>query len=72
MSNVFGERFRVMTFGESHGPAVGCVIDGCPAGLALRSRDLDSVLARDVPIPEIGRHAPSPNARAYCRASPTA
>jgi chorismate synthase len=33
--NTFGELFRVTTFGESHGPALGCVIDGCPAGLAL-------------------------------------
>jgi chorismate synthase len=38
--NTFGHLFRVTTFGESHGPAVGCVIDGCPAGLEL---DLDYV-----------------------------
>ncbi|MBL7804543.1 MAG: chorismate synthase [Saprospiraceae bacterium] len=31
--NIFGQLFRVATFGESHGAAVGCVIDGCPAGL---------------------------------------
>jgi len=61
MSNLFGERFRVMTFGESHGPAVGCVIDGCPAGLALRPRDLDTILMRDVPIPEIGTARTEPN-----------
>ena len=40
-----GELFRVTTFGESHGPALGCVVDGCPAGLALTpegiQRDLD-------------------------------
>ena len=34
-SNSFGKLFTVTTFGESHGPAIGCVIDGCPPGLAL-------------------------------------
>jgi hypothetical protein len=33
--NTFGHLFRVTTWGESHGPALGCVVDGCPAGLAL-------------------------------------
>ncbi len=61
MSNIFGERFRVMTFGESHGPVVGCVIDGCPAGLPLRTKDLTAALARDVPIPEIGTRRIEPN-----------
>ena len=41
----FGTLFRVTTFGESHGPAVGCIVDGCPAGipfdLALVQHDLD-------------------------------
>ncbi|MDX2062701.1 MAG: chorismate synthase [Bacteroidia bacterium] len=36
--NTFGRLFRVTSFGESHGPAVGCVVDGCPAGVRL---DLD-------------------------------
>lgn len=44
-SNTFGKLFAVTTFGESHGPAIGCVIDGCPPGLALSGadfrRDLD-------------------------------
>ena len=44
-SNSFGKIFTVTTFGESHGPAIGCVIDGCPPGLALAEeefrRDLD-------------------------------
>ena len=61
MSNIFGERFRVMTFGESHGPVVGCVIDGCPAGLPLRTKDLAAALAQDVPIPEIGTRRTEPN-----------
>lgn len=43
--NSFGDFFRVTTFGESHGPAVGCVLDGCPAGLpfdtAMLQRELD-------------------------------
>ena len=33
--NTFGHLLRVTTFGESHGPAIGCVIDGCPPGLAI-------------------------------------
>jgi chorismate synthase len=41
--NTFGQSFRVTTFGESHGPAVGCVIDGCPPGFAL---DLAAVQAQ--------------------------
>jgi len=61
MSNIFGERLRVMTFGESHGPAVGCVVDGCPAGLPLRLRDIAAMLARDVPIAEIGTPRAEPN-----------
>ena len=40
MSNTFGRLFRVTAFGESHGPAVGAVVDGCPAGLEV---DLDFI-----------------------------
>ena len=40
MSNTFGELFKVTTFGESHGPAVGLVIDGCPPGLKV---DLEAI-----------------------------
>jgi chorismate synthase len=47
--NVFGEIFRVMTFGESHGPAMGCVIDGCPAGLRLTTEDIARDLRRRRP-----------------------
>ena len=47
--NVFGELFRVVTFGESHGPAMGCVIDGCPAGLALSVDDIAQELRRRRP-----------------------
>ncbi|HSX26745.1 MAG TPA: chorismate synthase [Chlamydiales bacterium] len=40
-SNYFGERFRITTFGESHGPAIGVVIDGCPAGLQIDQEEID-------------------------------
>src|SRR5579875_3624479 len=38
--NSFGHLFRVTTWGESHGPALGCVVDGCPPGLALSEADV--------------------------------
>jgi len=38
--NTFGHLFRVTTFGESHGPAIGCVVDGCPPGIALSEADI--------------------------------
>jgi len=44
--NTFGRLFRVTTFGESHGPAIGCVIDGCPPGLALSEDDFRPDLDR--------------------------
>lgn len=44
--NTFGHLFRVTTFGESHGPAIGCVIDGCPPGLAIAPGDFDADLGR--------------------------
>jgi chorismate synthase len=45
----FGELFRVTNFGESHGPAIGCVIDGCPPGLALATSDIQPDLDRRRP-----------------------
>lgn len=48
-SNSYGHLFRITTFGESHGPALGVVIDGCPAGLALTVADLLPELARRRP-----------------------
>ena len=45
----FGEMFRVTTFGESHGPALGCVVDGCPPGLSLCEADLQVDLDRRRP-----------------------
>jgi chorismate synthase len=47
--NIFGELFRVVTFGESHGSAMGCVVDGCPAGLELSIEDIKRELARRRP-----------------------
>jgi hypothetical protein len=45
----FGELFRVTNFGESHGPAIGCVIDGCPPGLELSEADIQPELDRRRP-----------------------
>jgi len=47
--NTFGHLFRVTTFGESHGPAIGCVIDGCPPGIALSEADIQADLDRRRP-----------------------
>jgi chorismate synthase len=47
--NTFGHLFRVTTFGESHGPAIGCVIDGCPPRIALRESDIQPYLDRRRP-----------------------
>ncbi|MBV9523025.1 MAG: chorismate synthase, partial [Alphaproteobacteria bacterium] len=38
--NSFGTAFRVTTWGESHGPAIGCVVDGTPPGLPLAAADI--------------------------------
>jgi chorismate synthase len=47
--NSFGHLFRFTTFGESHGPAIGCVVDGCPAGLPLVEADIQRDLDRRRP-----------------------
>lgn len=47
--NTFGSLFTVTTFGESHGPAIGCVIDGCPPGLSLSEADIQPELDRRKP-----------------------
>ena len=47
--NSFGHLFRVTTWGESHGPAIGCVVDGCPPGLSLGEADLQADLDRRRP-----------------------
>lgn len=48
-ANTFGHIFTVTSFGESHGPAIGCVVDGCPPGLALSSEDIQKDLDRRKP-----------------------
>src|SRR3569833_716162 len=47
--NTFGTLFTVTTFGESHGPAIGCVIDGCPPGMQLSEQDIQPELDRRKP-----------------------
>lgn len=47
--NTFGTLFTVTTFGESHGPAIGCVVDGCPPGLELSEVDIQLELDRRKP-----------------------
>lgn len=47
--NTFGRIFRVTTFGESHGYAVGCIVDGCPAGIELSEEDINRELRRRRP-----------------------
>ena len=45
----FGSMFRVTTFGESHGPSLGCIVDGCPPGMELSEADLQVDLDRRRP-----------------------
>jgi chorismate synthase len=47
--NTFGHIFTVTSFGESHGPAIGCVVDGCPPGLSLSVEDIQKELDRRRP-----------------------
>jgi signal recognition particle GTPase len=59
--NTFGHLFRVTTWGESHGKALGCVVDGCPPGIKLTEADIDkamrairlSLLEADVSLPVV-------------------
>jgi chorismate synthase len=47
--NTFGHLFRVTTFGESHGPAIGCVVDGCPPNIPLSTADIQPYVDRRRP-----------------------
>jgi chorismate synthase len=47
--NIFGQFFRVSSFGESHGPAIGCVVDGCPPGLEITEAYIQAELDRRKP-----------------------
>ncbi|MFH0851761.1 MAG: chorismate synthase [Candidatus Peregrinibacteria bacterium] len=60
-SNSFGQIFRITTFGESHGPALGAVIDGCPAGIALSEEDF---------LPDLARRRPGQSAVTTARDEP--
>ena len=47
--NTFGHLLRMTTFGESHGPAMGCVVDGCPPGIKLNAADIQAFLDKRRP-----------------------
>jgi len=47
--NTFGHLFRITTWGESHGPAIGCVVDGCPPGIELAEGDIQPWLEKRRP-----------------------
>ncbi len=47
--NTFGKLFRFTTWGESHGPALGCVVDGCPPNIPLKEQDIQQELNRRKP-----------------------
>ena len=49
MGNTFGKIFRLTTWGESHGLALGCVIDGCPPGLVISKEEIQKDLDRRKP-----------------------
>ena len=44
--SLFGSIFRISTWGESHGPGIGVVIDGCPAGISVSEADIQNYLDR--------------------------
>ena len=44
--NTFGKIFRFTTWGESHGPAIGCVIDGCPPNIPISEKDIQRDMDR--------------------------
>ena len=49
MSSTYGERLKLSIFGQSHGPAIGMVLDGIPAGLPVDTEKLQSFLNRRAP-----------------------
>ena len=57
--NTFGTLFAVTNFGESHGPAIGCVFDGSPPGMLLSEADIQADLDRR--RPGTSRHVPQRN-----------
>lgn len=55
VGNTLGTVFKVTTWGESHGDSMGCVVDGCPAGVRLSTEHIKKELARDIPYPVLTR-----------------
>ena len=49
MSNSFGKIFKIATYGESHGKAIGVIIDGCPSGIQISEEDIQEELDRRRP-----------------------
>ena len=47
--NTFGKLFRFTTWGESHGPAIGCIVDGCPPNILIKERDIQTELKKRKP-----------------------
>ena len=47
--NTFGKIFRFTTWGESHGPAIGCIVDGCPPNISLSEQDIQKDMNRRRP-----------------------
>ena len=45
--NTFGKFFRFTTWGESHGPSIGCVIDGCPPNISLSENDIQKDMDKE-------------------------
>ena len=70
--NTFGTLFAVTNFGESHGPAIGCVIDGCPPGMDLSEADIQGDLDRRRPrTPTNAARTTATSWRPSARATPT-
>lgn len=61
VGNTLGNMFRVTTWGESHGDSIGCVIDGCPAGVKLSREHIKRELDRDIPYPVLTRRVEENN-----------
>ena len=47
--SIFGKHFTISTFGESHGPAIGVIIDGCPSNIPLSKEDIRKNMVRRKP-----------------------
>ena len=58
--NTTGKLFNVTTFGESHGLAMGCIIDGCPPGMSLSEEDIQIYLDKTVKQPTIVYQSATP------------